>query len=101
MNLVGTWVENRGLTPTRHSKVAATASRCLSFHTLFHHVLPPSHTIHTRSLHSTPQAVGKDRFREDARKVMMVLQQLQAPGLLEADDPTIGYMMQVRLLHRT
>ena len=42
-----------------------------------------------------PQAVGKDRFREDARKVMGVLQQLQAPGLLEADDPTLGYMMQV------
>ena len=24
-----------------------------------------------------------------------VLQQLQAPGLLEADDPTLGYVMQV------
>ena len=51
----------------------------------------PSH----RKTRSDVQAVGKDRFREDARKVMLVLQQLQAPGLLEADDPTMGYMMQV------
>jgi hypothetical protein len=44
-------------------------------------------------------AVGKDRFREDARKVMAVLQQLQATQL-EADDPTLSYMMQVLNLIR-
>lgn len=38
-------------------------------------------------------AVGRDRFREDARKVMLVLQQLQQTEM-ESDDPTTGYMMQ-------
>lgn len=38
-------------------------------------------------------AVGKERFRDDATKVMQVLQQLQAVQL-ESDDPTQSYMMQ-------
>lgn len=38
-------------------------------------------------------AVGKDRFREDATRVMQVLQQLQQ-SQLEADDPTLSYMLQ-------
>ncbi|KAF5839603.1 armadillo-type protein [Dunaliella salina] len=38
-------------------------------------------------------AVGKDRFREDAAKVLQFLQQLQQTEM-EADDPTLGYMLQ-------
>ncbi|MEW5314066.1 MAG: hypothetical protein WDW38_005590 [Sanguina aurantia] len=38
-------------------------------------------------------AVGKERFREDARQMMLYLQQLQQTQL-DADDPTIGYMLQ-------
>ena len=62
------------------------------------------HTPHTflstqtsmPTLSSLPslQAVGKDRFRDDAGRVMAVLQHLQS-GQMEADDPTLGYMMQV------
>ncbi|KAG1673229.1 hypothetical protein FOA52_013109 [Chlamydomonas sp. UWO 241] len=38
-------------------------------------------------------AVGKDRFRADAPKVMQLLAQLQA-SQLDADDPTLSYMLQ-------
>ncbi len=39
-------------------------------------------------------AVGRDRFRADAQRVLQWLQALQATEL-EADDPTLGYMQQV------
>jgi len=39
-------------------------------------------------------AVGKERFREDAKGVMQVLVGLQATQM-EDDDPTISYMLQV------
>uniref|UniRef100_A0A1J3DTI8 Importin-5 n=1 Tax=Noccaea caerulescens TaxID=107243 RepID=A0A1J3DTI8_NOCCA len=38
-------------------------------------------------------AVGKDRFREDARQVMEVLMSLQGSEM-EADDPITSYMLQ-------
>ncbi|KAK9664646.1 hypothetical protein RND81_14G058200 [Saponaria officinalis] len=38
-------------------------------------------------------AVGKDKFRDDAKQVMEVLMQLQG-SQLEADDPTTSYMLQ-------
>jgi hypothetical protein len=38
-------------------------------------------------------AVGKERFREDAKGVMQVLVGLQATQM-EDDDPTISYMLQ-------
>uniref|UniRef100_A0A7R9V0M6 TOG domain-containing protein n=1 Tax=Chlamydomonas euryale TaxID=1486919 RepID=A0A7R9V0M6_9CHLO len=38
-------------------------------------------------------AVGRDRFRADAVKVMQLLQQLQASEM-DTDDPTLGYMLQ-------
>ncbi|GFR44315.1 hypothetical protein Agub_g5527 [Astrephomene gubernaculifera] len=38
-------------------------------------------------------AVGKDRFRADARNVMGYMQQVQAAGM-EADDPLASYMLQ-------
>ncbi len=40
-------------------------------------------------------AVGRDRFRADAQRVLQWLQALQSTEL-EADDPTLGYMLQVR-----
>jgi hypothetical protein len=39
-------------------------------------------------------AVGKDRFKEDARQVMEVLMSLQG-SQMEADDPITSYMLQV------
>lgn len=39
-------------------------------------------------------AVGKDKFREDAKQVMEVLMTLQG-AQMEDDDPTISYMLQV------
>ncbi|KAK9123341.1 hypothetical protein Sjap_012943 [Stephania japonica] len=38
-------------------------------------------------------AVGKDKFRDDAKQVMEVLMSLQG-SQMEADDPTISYMLQ-------
>ncbi|XP_057843683.1 uncharacterized protein LOC131053092 isoform X2 [Cryptomeria japonica] len=38
-------------------------------------------------------AVGKDKFRDDAKQVMEVLMTLQG-SQMEADDPTISYMLQ-------
>ncbi|KZV20980.1 importin-5-like [Dorcoceras hygrometricum] len=38
-------------------------------------------------------AVGKDKFKEDAKQVMDVLMSLQG-SQMETDDPTIGYMLQ-------
>ncbi|XP_068337995.1 uncharacterized protein [Pyrus communis] len=38
-------------------------------------------------------AVGKDKFRDDAKQVMEVLMALQGSGM-EADDPTTSYMLQ-------
>ncbi|KAL9233010.1 hypothetical protein vseg_008055 [Gypsophila vaccaria] len=38
-------------------------------------------------------AVGKEKFREDAKQVMEVLMQLQG-SQMEADDPTTSYMLQ-------
>uniref|UniRef100_A0A1D1XN17 Importin-5 n=1 Tax=Anthurium amnicola TaxID=1678845 RepID=A0A1D1XN17_9ARAE len=38
-------------------------------------------------------AVGKDKFRDDAKQVMEVLMTLQG-SQLETDDPTISYMLQ-------
>ncbi|KAJ9179894.1 hypothetical protein P3X46_008207 [Hevea brasiliensis] len=38
-------------------------------------------------------AVGRDKFRDDARQVMNVLMSLQG-SQMEADDPTISYMLQ-------
>ncbi|KAM7500304.1 hypothetical protein LguiA_024718 [Lonicera macranthoides] len=38
-------------------------------------------------------AVGKDKFRDDAKQVMEVLMSLQGSNL-ETDDPTISYMLQ-------
>ncbi|XP_010531149.1 PREDICTED: importin-5-like isoform X1 [Tarenaya hassleriana] len=38
-------------------------------------------------------AVGKDKFRDDARQVMEVLMSLQG-SQMEADDPTTSYMLQ-------
>ncbi|CAN6454217.1 unnamed protein product [Victoria cruziana] len=38
-------------------------------------------------------AVGKDRFRDDAKQVMEVLMSLQG-SQMESDDPTISYMLQ-------
>eukprot|EP00884_Botryococcus_braunii_P020479 jgi/Botrbrau1/7114/Bobra.0165s0131.1 len=38
-------------------------------------------------------AIGRDRFREDAHKVLVYMQQLQATGLAP-EDPTSGYMLQ-------
>lgn len=38
-------------------------------------------------------AVGRDRFREDAARVLQWLQALQASEM-DADDPTLGYMLQ-------
>jgi len=38
-------------------------------------------------------AVGKDRFREDAMRVMQYLQQLQGMEM-DSDDPTSSYMLQ-------
>ncbi|KAJ7541709.1 hypothetical protein O6H91_10G072300 [Diphasiastrum complanatum] len=38
-------------------------------------------------------AVGKDKFRDDAKQVMEVLMNLQG-SQMEDDDPTIGYMLQ-------
>jgi len=40
-------------------------------------------------------AVGRDRFRTDAAHVMAFLQQLAASEM-DPDDPTHGYMLQVR-----
>jgi hypothetical protein len=39
-------------------------------------------------------AVGRERFRADAQRVLQWLQALQATEL-DADDPTLGYMLQV------
>ncbi|KAF9670235.1 hypothetical protein SADUNF_Sadunf13G0047300 [Salix dunnii] len=39
-------------------------------------------------------AVGKDKFRDDAKQVMDVLMSLQG-SQMEADDPTTSYMLQV------
>eukprot|EP00955_Chlamydomonas_euryale_P040016 351572-Chlamydomonas_euryale.AAC.4 len=44
-------------------------------------------------------AVGRDRFRADAVKVMQLLQQLQASEM-DTDDPTLGYMLQVQRVWR-
>lgn len=41
-------------------------------------------------------AVGKDKFRADAKEVMDVLIKLQVADM-DDDDPTISYMLQVRL----
>ncbi|CAN6555887.1 unnamed protein product [Malus baccata var. baccata] len=38
-------------------------------------------------------AVGRDKFRDDAKQVMEVLMALQGSGM-EADDPTTSYMLQ-------
>ncbi|KAJ6763078.1 hypothetical protein OIU79_023760 [Salix purpurea] len=39
-------------------------------------------------------AVGKDKFRDDAKQVMDVLMSLQG-SQMEADDPTTSYMLQI------
>lgn len=41
-------------------------------------------------------AVGKDKFRADAKEVMDVLIKLQVADM-DDDDPTISYMLQVSL----
>ncbi|GFH17488.1 importin N-terminal domain-containing protein, partial [Haematococcus lacustris] len=39
-------------------------------------------------------AVGRDRFRADAASVLAWLQSLSNGPAMDADDPTLGYMLQ-------
>ncbi|GKE90999.1 ARM repeat superfamily protein isoform 2 [Tanacetum coccineum] len=42
-------------------------------------------------------AVGKDKFRDDAKQLMEVLMSLQG-AQMETDDPTANYMLQVSVI---